>query len=120
MKFKHIDATVEPVFGNLRYDKGLDRFTLRGQAKVNTRSIRGGIRSAWCKTFKSWRITDTEGDEEKPFTAGLFRPVAAQYLPCIEKMRHTERMNQKSNQRCKYPMHLLALRGQDGVFIQLR
>ena len=29
-------ATVEPVFGNLRYNKGLDRFTLRGQAKVNT------------------------------------------------------------------------------------
>lgn len=29
-------ATVEPVFGNLRYNKGLDRFTLRGQTKVNT------------------------------------------------------------------------------------
>jgi transposase len=29
-------ATVEPVFGNLRYNKKLDRFTLRGQAKVNT------------------------------------------------------------------------------------
>jgi Transposase DDE domain len=29
-------ATVEPVFGNLRYNKGLDRFTLRGQSKVNT------------------------------------------------------------------------------------
>ena len=29
-------ATVEPVFGNLRYNKGLDRFTLRGQAKVDT------------------------------------------------------------------------------------
>jgi Transposase DDE domain len=28
--------TVEPVFGNLRYNKGLDRFTLRGQTKVNT------------------------------------------------------------------------------------
>ena len=28
-------ATVEPVFGNLRYNKGLDRFTLRGQAKVD-------------------------------------------------------------------------------------
>lgn len=27
---------VEPVFGNLRAQKGLDRFTLRGQAKVNT------------------------------------------------------------------------------------
>ena len=24
-------ATVEPVFGNLRYNKGLDRFTLRGK-----------------------------------------------------------------------------------------
>lgn len=29
-------ATVEPVFGNLRYNKGLDRFTLRTQPKVNT------------------------------------------------------------------------------------
>jgi transposase len=29
-------ATVEPVFGNLRHNKRLDRFTLRGQAKVNT------------------------------------------------------------------------------------
>ena len=29
-------ATVEPVFGNLRYNKRLDRFTLRGQPKVDT------------------------------------------------------------------------------------
>ena len=29
-------ATVEPVFGNLRYNKGLDRFTLRGRPKVDT------------------------------------------------------------------------------------
>ena len=29
-------ATVEPVFGNLRYNKGLDRFTLRTRPKVNT------------------------------------------------------------------------------------
>jgi len=28
-------ATVEPVFGNLRANKRLDRFTLRGRAKVN-------------------------------------------------------------------------------------
>ena len=28
-------ATVEPVFGNLRHNKGLDRFTLRGQKKVD-------------------------------------------------------------------------------------
>ncbi len=34
-------ATVEPVFGNLRYNKGLDRFTLRGKAKVD----------AQCKLF---------------------------------------------------------------------
>ncbi len=27
-------ATVEPVFGNIRHNKGLDRFTLRGNAKV--------------------------------------------------------------------------------------
>jgi len=29
-------ATVEPVFANLRFNKRLDRFTLRGQRKVNT------------------------------------------------------------------------------------
>ncbi len=28
-------ATVEPVFGNTRNNKGLDRFTLRGRAKVD-------------------------------------------------------------------------------------
>ena len=28
-------ATVEPVFANLRHNKGLDRFTLRGRAKVD-------------------------------------------------------------------------------------
>ena len=28
-------ATAEPVFGNLRYNKGLDRFTLRGRRKVD-------------------------------------------------------------------------------------
>ncbi len=28
-------ATVEPVFANLRYNKGLDRFTVRGRTKVN-------------------------------------------------------------------------------------
>jgi len=27
---------VEPVFGNLRNNKGLDRFTLRGRRKVDT------------------------------------------------------------------------------------
>ena len=29
-------ATVEPVFGNLRHNKGLSRFTLRGRTKVDT------------------------------------------------------------------------------------
>ena len=29
-------ATVEPVFANLRHNKGLDRFTLRGRHKVDT------------------------------------------------------------------------------------
>ena len=28
-------ATVEPVFANLRHNKGLDRFTLRGRTKVD-------------------------------------------------------------------------------------
>ena len=29
-------GTVEPVFANIRYNKGLDRFTLRGRHKVDT------------------------------------------------------------------------------------
>ena len=29
-------ATVEPVFANIRYNKRLNRFTLRGQRKVDT------------------------------------------------------------------------------------
>ena len=29
-------ATVEPVFANLRHNKRLDRFTLRGRVKVDT------------------------------------------------------------------------------------
>jgi len=29
-------ATVKPVFGKLRHNKGLDRFTLRAQTKVDT------------------------------------------------------------------------------------
>jgi Transposase DDE domain len=28
-------AAVEPVFGNLRHNKGLDRFTLRGLSKID-------------------------------------------------------------------------------------
>jgi len=28
-------AAVEPVFANMRYNKGLDRFTLRGRTKVD-------------------------------------------------------------------------------------
>jgi Transposase DDE domain len=28
-------GVIEPVFGNLRHNKRLDRFTLRGQAKVD-------------------------------------------------------------------------------------
>lgn len=35
-KYSQRMCTVEPVFGNLRYNKGLNRFTLRSQTKVNT------------------------------------------------------------------------------------
>lgn len=36
MQYGRRIATVEPVFRNLRYNKRLDRFTLRGQTKVDT------------------------------------------------------------------------------------
>ncbi|WP_372717218.1 hypothetical protein [Immundisolibacter sp.] len=53
-------ATVEPVFGNLRGNKRLDRFTLLARRKVD------GQWSciAWCTTSRNWPImaTRTEGD----------------------------------------------------------
>lgn len=33
-------ATMEPVFGNLRHDKQLNRFTLRGRTKIDTHPSR--------------------------------------------------------------------------------
>lgn len=36
-------ATVEPVFGNLRHNKRLSRFTLRGQRKVNSQWLLFGL-----------------------------------------------------------------------------
>ncbi|MDP1643965.1 MAG: transposase [Thiobacillus sp.] len=46
-------ATVEPVFGNLRHNKQLNRFTLRGQKKVDAQW------KLYClvHTSRSWRIT---------------------------------------------------------------
>ena len=35
VKYEPRFATVEPVFGNLRYNKRMDRFTLRGKTKVD-------------------------------------------------------------------------------------
>ncbi|WP_249384173.1 transposase, partial [Chitinivorax sp. B] len=35
-RYRQRFATVEPVFGNLRHNKRLNRFTLRGRRKVNT------------------------------------------------------------------------------------
>jgi hypothetical protein len=35
MRYSKRLGTVEPPFGNLRYHKGLDRFTLRGRQKVD-------------------------------------------------------------------------------------
>ena len=48
-------ATVEPVFANLRHNKRLDRFTLRGRA----RWMRSGSSSAWCTTSRSSPTTAT-------------------------------------------------------------
>jgi Transposase and inactivated derivatives len=45
-------ATVEPVFANLRHNKQLNRFTLRGKEKW----MRSGSCIAWCTTSRSWRI----------------------------------------------------------------
>ena len=33
--YQHRIAIVEPVFGNIRTQKGLDRFTMRGKPKLN-------------------------------------------------------------------------------------
>ncbi len=48
-------ATVEPVFGNLRHNKRLDRFTLRGRSKV----VGNGSSTAWCTTSKSLGTMNT-------------------------------------------------------------
>jgi hypothetical protein len=37
MRHAHRFATVEPVFANIRHNKQLNRFTLRGRHKVDTR-----------------------------------------------------------------------------------
>ena len=42
---------VEPVFANLRTNKGLDHFTYRGQEKVNT-PPKAGYSTVWCTTWK--------------------------------------------------------------------
>lgn len=41
-------ATVEPVFGNLRHNKRLNRFTLRGQPKVNAAVLPGAQHREAC------------------------------------------------------------------------
>jgi len=50
-------ATVEPVFANLRFNKALNRFTLRGRHKVD-----GQWSTAWCITSRNWQTTDTQGE----------------------------------------------------------
>lgn len=45
-------GTVEPVFGNIRHNKRLNRFTLRGQ---RTRWARSGGCTAWCTTSRNWQ-----------------------------------------------------------------
>ena len=41
-------ATVEPVFGNIRHNKGLNRFTLRGRKKVDIYARRGTQWKLFC------------------------------------------------------------------------
>jgi hypothetical protein len=50
-------AIVEPLFGNLRQKKPLDRVTLQPRPKVKLR----GISITWFTTSQSWRIMDTDG-----------------------------------------------------------
>jgi Transposase DDE domain len=45
-------ATVEPVFGNLRYNKRLNRFILRGRDKVN------GQWQLFCLAHNIWKLTN--------------------------------------------------------------
>src|SRR5262245_257501 len=55
-------ATAEPVFGNLRHNKRLDRFTLRGRAKVDGH----GSCTVWSTTLRSWRIWGMRAEGRTP------------------------------------------------------
>jgi hypothetical protein len=59
------------VFSNLRHNKRLDRFTLRGQRKVDTQ---WKLFFAWSTTSKSWRITAMRG-ETKAMRTPTQRPL---------------------------------------------
>ncbi|WP_416206108.1 transposase [Oceanobacter antarcticus] len=45
----HRMSTVEPVFANIEYNKGLKRFSLRGKRKCK----RSGNYSVWCTILRS-------------------------------------------------------------------
>ena len=63
-------GTVEPVFGNLRYNKGLRRLTLRASAK----SMVSGSCSRWSTTSRSGRIAGKR--HEKGSEEARLRPCA--------------------------------------------
>ena len=62
-------ATVEPVFANLRHNKRLNRFTLRGRAKVGTRRrhafavVLPGAQLREDRAF--WAVTEGQGEKHR-------------------------------------------------------
>ena len=73
-------AIVEPVFANLRYNKRLDRFTYRGQEKVNLQWL------LYCLVHNLEKLahkSKTYGKKRPLFT--LLR--ACQWLQCVWRSR---------------------------------
>ncbi|CAN5161897.1 hypothetical protein BH09GEM1_BH09GEM1_48250 [soil metagenome] len=68
-------GAVEPVFANLRFNKRLDRFTLRGRRKVDGQ---WKLFSAWCRTLRNWRTTGTPRKTgQEPLEGGPGSPRSA-------------------------------------------
>jgi hypothetical protein len=60
--YSHRMSVVEPVFGNIGTNKGLNRFSLRGRKRYRA----NGSYTAWCTILRSWRITVSWWRDEGP------------------------------------------------------
>ncbi|WP_426170776.1 transposase [Pseudoduganella sp. R-34] len=104
-------ATMEPVFANLRYNKRLDRFTLRSQAKVNTQWHLYCLGSQYRKAGKE-RIRGLRN--AKRAEANCL------YLPETGSLRQTGGMIKKSTELLAEIPEVCANSRRKGIFLQPR